>query len=100
MEAKVKKIIKIVLVILLGLAGVGALIWYYLDSVKFMDALDTVSFYLNQPLPIIGISVITLLVFIWKIFEHTAIGQRQLEKFKKENNDLKEEIKKHIDYCE
>ena len=84
---------KKIIIILLGLLSIAAFIWYGIQPDVFMQCLDTITYYLNMPLPIIGISVISLMIFAWELYSHSAVGKKQLAEFKKENEELKNEIK-------
>lgn len=35
--------------------------------------------WLNQPLPIIGVSLLFILIFLWKIFSSTSFGKKQIK---------------------
>lgn len=83
---------KKIIYILLGLLGIGGCVWYAVQPDVFMDCLNTITYYLNQPLPIVGVSVVTLMVFLWELYSHSAIGKKQLAEFKKENQEFKKEI--------
>ena len=87
-------------IVLISLLGIAALLWYYLDTTSFMNFLDTLSYYINQPLPIVGISVLTLCIFAWELYSHSAIGKKQLKQFKKEAEEVKEEFNEYKDKVE
>lgn len=47
---------------------------------QFKEIVDTFWGWLNQPLPIIGVSTIFVLIFLWKIFSSTSFGKKQIKK--------------------
>lgn len=76
------------------------------------DWIKTVWEYLNQPLPIVGFSVIAILIFVWRFLMTTSVGKKTLKKltticedtrdnatktleeYRKENEELKAEMAK------
>ena len=53
--------------------------------------------FLNDPLPIVGVSILFILIFIWKIYSSSSVGVKQLNKIKKDfertENAVDEKIK-------
>lgn len=53
--------------------------------------------FLNEPLPIIGLSTLMLLVFLWKIFASSSFGKKQLKRlnegFERTKTDLELKVK-------
>ena len=47
---------------------------------QFKEIVDTFWGWLNQPLPIIGVSILFILIFLWKIFSSTSFGKKQIKK--------------------
>lgn len=45
--------------------------------------------FLNAPLPIIGVSILIVLIFIWKIFASSSFGKKQLKKLNDSFYNLK-----------
>lgn len=86
-----KKFLKIALIVA-AVLGTGALVFYFVAPEMFMNMLDTVSFYLNQPLPIVGISVLTICLVLLKIFSSTSFGKKVINEAKKEVADAKTEF--------
>jgi len=89
-----KKIIKIVLIVA-AVLGVGAVIFYFVAPEMFMNMLDTLSYYINKPLPLVGISVLTLSLVALKIFAGTSFGKKALNEVKEEAKTFKEEAEKY-----
>lgn len=63
---------------------------------QFKEFMLTAWEWLNQPLPIISVSVLFLLVFAWKVFKSTKFGKKQLVAMERKiaNSEEKLEIKK------
>lgn len=84
------QVVKIILIFILIL-GVGTGIACYLiipDQTKLL--IDEVINFINQPLPIVGVSLVVVFGFTYKIFVSTRYGKVQIEKFKAEVDSEKE----------
>lgn len=93
---KVWKVIRIILVVLLSL-GVVSLITYYCiayNGVKsgLNELYSDIKGLLNYPLPIIGISVLTLVLGIVKIVSMTDFGKKRINYLSTKINALESEI--------
>ena len=86
---------KVIILSLLGATGTGFLIFYFAAPETFMNMLDTLMFYLNQPLPLVGISVLALGLIALKIFASTSIGKKALNEIKKQVQEEKEVAEEH-----
>lgn len=78
-----KKIVKLICFVLF-LAGCGALIGCYCtmpERTKY--AMDIVVEYINKPLPIIGISILTLGLVAYEIISKTSYGKKTINEVKK-----------------
>lgn len=57
--------------------------------------------WLNQPLPIVGVSVLFILIFLWKFLASTSFGKKQIKKlnegFERTKQKLEDEIKHYQD---
>lgn len=51
---------------------------------------------INQPLPIIGVSVLWILVAILVILAKTSIGRKSLKQLKRQNDELKKKIEQAL----
>lgn len=83
-----KKIIKYTLLGLLALGGIAVLVLYFIFPT---DTKNTINYFwdlLNKPLPIIGITTVALLVFVWQFFSHSAYGKKMLAQLREEHDKL------------
>lgn len=51
---------------------------------------------INQPLPIIGVSVLWILIAILVILAKTSIGRKSLKELKRQNNELRGKIEQAL----
>ena len=84
MKAKTKKILTITLVVVISLLVVACVVCYFVIPTQFKDAIAIAWDWLNQPLPIVGISTIMVLFFAFKVFASSSFGKKQIKKIKEE----------------
>lgn len=93
---KVWKVIRIILVVLLCVGVVGLITYYciaYSGVKSGLQRLYTdIKSLLNYPLPIIGISVLTLVLGIVKIVSMTDFGKKRIDYLTNKINGLESEI--------
>lgn len=90
--AKFKKFLKVFLCVVLFLGLVALLTCYCVMPERTKEAIDIVVEYLNRPLPIIGVSLITLFVFIYTLYSKTSFGKKQINEAKEEVKELKSKV--------
>ena len=102
---KAKRIIKITLCAILFGCLVSLLVCLLVIPERTKEFMDVVIDYMNRPLPIVGVSLIVFLLFIYKLFSLTSFGKKAINEAKqevvkitnkfnalsKENEKLKEE---------
>lgn len=75
------KVFKIILSIVLALLGIGLVVFYVIDPTSAKSLLKKAILVLNQPLPIVGITVGALLIFIWRLIISLNYGKKTLETY-------------------
>ena len=90
-----KKALKIIGISLLALLGIALVVLYIIFPT---DTKNTLSYFwqmLNTPLPIVGITTVAILTFVWQFFAHSQYGKKkinecnqEIEKLKKEKEDF------------
>ena len=75
------KVFKIILSIVLALLGIGLVVFYVIDPTSAKSLLKKAISVLNQPLPIVGITVGALLIFIWRLIISLNYGKKTLETY-------------------
>lgn len=92
MKAKTKKILAIIIVILVVLAILSGVICWFVIPEQLKEFGLSVWQFVNEPLPIVGVSLLMVLVFAWRIFASTSFGRKQLKKVNAEFNRVKAEV--------
>ena len=75
------KVFKIILSIVLALLGIGLIVFYVIDPNSAKSLLKKAILVLNQPLPIVGITVGALLIFVWRLIISLNYGKKALETY-------------------
>lgn len=75
------KVFKIILSIVLALLGIGLIVFYVIDPTSAKSLLKKAISVLNQPLPIVGITVGALLIFVWRLIISLNYGKKTLETY-------------------
>ena len=91
MKAKTKKILTITIIVVISLLAIACVICYFVIPTQFKDAIAIAWDWLNQPLPIVGISTIMVLFFAFKVFASSSFGKKQIKKIKEELARAKQE---------
>ena len=47
---------------------------------------------LKMLLPVVGVSVLMIMIFLWNIFKNTSLGKKMINEFKREAEKTKEDI--------
>ena len=83
------KTLKIILFCLLAALVVGCFIFAIVDPVLFKKCLDYLIEIINKPLPIIGITTGTLLLFIWRLIVSTNYGKKKIKSYDEKLHEIK-----------
>lgn len=89
-----KKKLKIALIIILALLGIFTIVSYILWKEQTLEVINRIIDFVNKPLPIIGVSIAIICLFVFKCFVATRYGKKALNDFKEENDVLKGQIDK------
>lgn len=91
MKKKTKTTLIIISILCGVLAILGLVIWYVIIPTQFVDFWLNVWQRLNDPLPIIGLSILTIAFFGWRVFASSSFGRKQIAKMREELAREKEE---------
>jgi len=91
-----KKFLKIFLLSLVLLGGIALVVCYIVINEQTKAAIDVVMEYLNRPLPIAGLSTITIGGVLYFLIQHTSFGRRTVNELKGEFDELKNKCDKKI----
>lgn len=93
-----KKGLKIALISILCALCLFVVIAYAVWSEKTLEVFEIIKYYINQPLPIIGVSTLVVCIFAYKCFVSTKYGKKAIKNLQEEKEKMLEEIKqKEID---
>ena len=98
-----KKFDKVLNWILFGLFAtclVASIVCYLVNPAMTQSFFNYVLDLLNRPLPIIGVTTLAILVFIWKVIIATNYGKAKLAKYDQKQKELEEQYKEFVEKCE
>ena len=75
------KVFKIILSIVLALLGIGLVVFYVIDPNNAKSLLKKAISVLNQPLPIVGVTVGALLIFVWRLIISLNYGKKTINTY-------------------
>ena len=90
--SKKKKIIYSILGSIIGTCGIAVLVFYCVNKEQTVKVIMDCWTWINQPLPLIGISALAVLGILIKLFSMTSFGKKAVNEMKKENSQLRQEI--------
>ncbi len=91
MNNKSKKALKIILFSLIGLLSIAIFVVYSINKELALELFTIIKDFLNQPLPIVGITVGAVFVFLWQVFVRTKYGKAMINALKRELAKIKAE---------
>lgn len=86
-----KKVLKGILLTLLVLCGIALIVLYIIFPNETKANISYVWGLLNTPLPIVGISIVAILVFVWQFFSHSQYGKKRINELQNKIEELKQE---------
>ena len=90
-----KKALKIIGTILLTLLFIAAIVLYAIFPTETKDVIANIWAILNTPLPIVGFTTLTILLFVYKVFIEDRYGKQAIntieKKYESKHNELKAE---------
>lgn len=87
MNKKLKNALIIIGVVLF----VALITLYVIFPNEFKDTLALIKDFVNQPLPIVGVSLVTVFIFVWRCFVASKYGKKALNELREENAKLRQE---------
>lgn len=91
------KVFKIILSIVLALLGIGLVVFYVIDPNNAKSLLKKAISVLNQPLPIVGITVGALLIFIWRLIISLNYGKKKIAIYDQKIEELDKAYQEFVD---
>ena len=90
-----KKALKIIAISLLALGGLAYLLCYIFLKEQTTYFTECVIDFINRPLPIIGVSLVVVLIFVYKIIVATRFGKKALNTYQNELNKAQRELEEY-----
>lgn len=91
MNTKAKKIFLIILISIVAVAAVAlGLCYFFIIPEQTKQFLDAAWVWLNEPLPIVGVSSLVIAFFLWKIFVSSSFGKKRYNELKNKLSALLE----------
>ena len=89
---KSKKVLISIAVILVVLLVVAYIVLLSLYPEQTKNWTMTAWEWLNKPLPVVGVSTLFILIFLWKIFANSSFGKRKINELKELLNNTQTEL--------
>lgn len=84
-----KKALKIIGIVLLASLFIYILVSFIINKEGTMYWINYFINVLNKPLPIVGLTVGGVLIFVWRVLVETKYGEQAINKYKLENEKTK-----------
>ena len=106
-----KKVLLVICISLSVCLGIAITVFYIVKPDLAKEWFEIIVYYANKPLPIVGVTTLAVLVFVWKLIVTTQYGKSKLaaydnkvarleqeyEKYKTDAEKEKEDLKKQND---
>lgn len=92
-----KKAFKYILFGLLALLCIALVVLYIIFPNETKANISYLWGLLNTPLPIIGVTTIAILVFVWQFFAHSQYGKKRITELQNKIEELKQEKQDFVD---
>lgn len=89
---------KVLLAICISLAvclGIAITVFYIVKPDLAKEWFETIVDYVNKPLPIVGVTTLAVLVFVWKLIVTTQYGKAKLDAYDNKVARLEQEYEKY-----
>lgn len=97
MNSKGEKALKIILFSIIGLLAIAIVVVYLINKELALEWFNAIKVFLNQPLPIIGITTGAVLIFLWKLIITTNYGKKKIAIYDKKIEELDKAYQEFID---
>lgn len=83
---KFVRVVEIILIVFAILCGIALLVGYIWFKDNTIEILASIKDFVNQPLPIVGVSILTLGILVYEILIKTSYGRKTLNKIADESD--------------
>lgn len=95
MNKKISKVLYIILFSFIGVLLITGCVLWFIDAQLLKRIVEYAKDLLNQPLPIVGITTATCLIFLWRVIVSTNYGKKVINALKNALNEIKNEHEKY-----
>ena len=78
------RVIEIILLVFVFVCGVALFIGYLVDKDYTMSVLTSIKDFINQPLPIVGVSILSIGIFVYEIILRTNYGKKAIKRIEED----------------
>ena len=71
--------------------GIGYYVWYLLDTDGAVRFMKYIVEFINRPLPIVGVTIAAVLVFVFKVIVSINYGKKRIGEYEANMNQMKED---------
>jgi len=97
MKSKLFKVFEIVFWCLLASLIVSFVVFYIIDKDNCLATVEYAIELVNQPLPVVGVTTLAVLIFLWKVIITTNYGKSKLAQYEKAKQEIISEKEKFIE---
>ena len=80
--------------------GIGYYVWYLLDTDGAVRFMKYIVEFINRPLPIVGVTVAAVLVFVFKVIVSVNYGKKRINEYEANMNQMKEDYEAFKQFIE
>ena len=80
--------------------GIGYYVWYLLDTDGAVRFMKYIVEFINRPLPIVGVTVAAVLVFVFKVIVSINYGKKRIGEYEANMNQMKEDYEAFKQFIE
>lgn len=80
--------------------GIGYYVWYLLDTDGAVRFMKYIVEFINRPLPIVGVTVAAVLVFVFKLIVNVNYGKKRIGEYEANMNQMKEDYETFKQFIE
>lgn len=100
MKPKTKKVLSIILTIAFFVIAITCSVLYILYPIQTKDIVKKIYAFINEPLPVVGVSLVIIFTFLYKFLATTSIGKKSIKELKEIASNSEKQIEMIINTTE
>lgn len=100
MKPKTKKVLSIILTIAFFIVVIACSVLYALYPTQTKDIVKKIYTFINEPLPVVGVSLVIIFTFLYKFLATTSIGKKSIKELKEIASNSEKQIEMIINTTE